>query len=132
MDPLSISAAAAAFLKIFIDTIHYIKKTVETIKHAKEILIKLLEQTERVRLLLERLRCLTKQLGKRASLALSYNDSEPRVTMNEMHTLIKAIAAKKNLIAVQMLFHKKEVDRLLGKLQQHEKDFVTVLLTIAT
>ena len=132
MDPLSISAAAAAFLKIFIDTIHYIKKTVETIKHAKEILIKLLAQTERVRLLLEQLRCLTKQLRKRASLALSYNDSEPRATMNEMHTLVKAIAAKKNLIAVQMLFHKKEVDRLLGKLQQHEKDFVTVLLTIAT
>jgi hypothetical protein len=89
MDPLSITTSATAFLGICMQTIQLIQRTIETVKNSRSLLVKLLSQTERLRLNLEQLRSLTAQLGTRAGTLLSYNDSAPRQTMRELNELVK-------------------------------------------
>ena len=132
MDPLSITASATAFLGICMQTIQLIQRTIETVKNSRSLLVKLLSQTERLRLNLEQLRSLTAQLGTRAGTLLSYNDSAPRQTMKELNELVKKIAENPSYLGIQTLLNKSKVDGLVERLKKHEEEIVTVLLSIAT
>jgi hypothetical protein len=132
MDPLSITASASAILAICTAAVNLIKVAIETVKNSKKLLVKLLSQTESLRLHLEHLRSLTKQLGSRATLSLSYNDSAPRTTIMELRDLVKEIAEKPGFIGVQMLLKKGKVEALTERLKRHEEEIVNVLVTIAT
>ncbi len=132
MDPLSVTTSATAILAICLQTVHLIQRTIETVKNARKVLVRLLSQTERLRLILEQLRSLTKQLGARGGLLLSFNDSSPKTTINELNTLVKSIADKSNFVGIQMLLNKGKVDSLLEKLKGHEEEVMTILLSIAT
>jgi division protein CdvB (Snf7/Vps24/ESCRT-III family) len=132
MDPLSITTSATAILAICLQAVHLIQRTIETVKNARKLLVKLLSQTERLRLILEQLRSLTKQLGTRAGgLVLSYNDSGPKTTINDLNVLVRSIAEKTNFVSLQMLLNKSKVDTLVEKMKLHEEEVVTVLLSIA-
>lgn len=131
MDPLSITTSATAILAICLQAVHLIQRTIETVKNARKLLVKLLAQTERLRLILEQLRCLTKQLGSRGGLLLSYNDSAPKTTIRDLNTLVTTISGKSNFVGIQMLLNKSKVDVLVEKMKKHEEEVVTVLLSIA-
>jgi hypothetical protein len=107
MDPLSVSASAAALLTICAQAVQILKRTIETLRIAKEFLLKLLSQTERVRLFLEQLRGLTKQLGHRSEILLAYNDSGPRETINELNSFVRNMAQSKTWVGLRMLLHQK-------------------------
>lgn len=94
--------------------------------------MKLLSQTERLRLNLEQLRSLTKQLGSRSGVSLTYNDSAPRQTIQELHQLVMAMASGPSYLGLQALLNKSKVDDLLDRLRVHEQEIVLVLLSIAT
>ncbi len=132
MDPLSINSSATFLLAICLQAVHLIQRTIETVKNARKLLVKLLSQTERLRLILEQLRSLTKQLGSRAgSLLLSYNDSEPRTTINDLNSLVRSIAEKTTFVGLQMLLNRSKAEALVAKMKTHEEEIVTVLLSIA-
>jgi hypothetical protein len=105
MDPLSASASAAALLTICVQAVQVLKKTIETLRNAKEFLLKLLNQTERVRLFLEQLRSLSKQLGDRSDILLAYNDSAPRETINELNIFVHHMAQNATWLRLRMLLH---------------------------
>ncbi|KAH8683230.1 hypothetical protein BGZ60DRAFT_524566 [Tricladium varicosporioides] len=132
MDPISIATSATAILGTCWETVRLIQKTIETVKNAKNLLVKLLSQTERFRLILEQLRGLSSQLGTKSGLLLSYNDSAPKATMKELNSLVKSMAEKPNFIGLQMLFKQSKVDDLVARLKLHEDEVVTVLLFMAT
>ena len=108
MDPLSVSASAAALVTICVQTVQTLKRVIENLKGAKGVSLKLLSQTERVRLFLEQLRSLTKQVGTRSEILLAYNDSAPRATINEFNALVHDIARRgkvpREISSVQQLF----------------------------
>jgi hypothetical protein len=113
-------------------TVDLIQTMIETVKNSRKLLVKLLSQTERLRLNLEQLRCLTKQLGTRGGILLSYNDSAPKMTIRELHELVKQMASKSSFLGIQTLLHKNKVNALIERLKQHEEEIVRVLLSIAT
>lgn len=132
MDPLSISVSVTALISVCSQTVQLIQRTIETVKNTGKLLIKLLSQTESLRLILEQLCGLTKQLGTKAGLLLSFNDSAPRITINELNSLVKSIAEKKNFMSLQMLLSKNKVDALVERIKSHEAEVLTVLLSVAT
>ena len=62
---------------------------------------------------------------------MSYNDSGPKTTINNLNTLVRSIAEKTNFVGLQMLLNKSKVDTLVEKMKMHEEEVVTVLLSIA-
>jgi hypothetical protein len=133
MDPLSITASATAIVTICLQTVRIIQKAIETIKNARSLLVKLLSHVERVRLLLEQLRGLTKQLGAKAGgLLLYFNDKETTATMRELKTLVTGIEGSGNFVGLQVLMKKSKVEALCVRLKAHEGEIVTVLLSVAT
>lgn len=105
--------------------------TIETVKNAKRLLIDLLGQLERFRLLLEQVRGLTRQLGNRSGLALSYNDRSPKATMNELKVLVQNVAETKNFLSIQTLLHRHPLNELAEKIKHHEGELYKLLLDIA-
>jgi hypothetical protein len=133
MDPLSITASATAIVTICIQTVRLLERTIETIKNARPLLVKLLSHVERVRLLLEQLRGLTTQLGaKGGALLLYFNDKDTRETMTELKTLVKGIREAGSFVGLQVLMKKSKADSLCERLKEHEGEIVTVLLSVAT
>jgi hypothetical protein len=132
MDPLSVSASAAALLTICAQAVRILKRTIESLRKAKEFLLQLLSQTERVRLFLEQLRSLTKQLGHRSEILLAYNDSGPRETINELNSFVRNMAQSTTWVRLRMLLHQTTADRLVERLHRHEEEIMQVLLSIAT
>lgn len=132
MDPLSVSASAVALLTICVQAVQILKDTIETLRSAKQFLLKLLSQTERVRLFLEQLRSLTKQLGHRSEVLLSYNDSDTRETIDELNTFVRNMAQNRTWIRLRVLLHQNTAEKLVNKLHRHEEEIMQVLLSIAT
>ena len=132
MDPLSVSASATALITICVQAVRLIKSTVETLKNAKTLLLNLLNQTERMRLFLERLRSLTHRLGDRQDLMLSFNDRTCKATLSELQLLVQKIGRTKNWVGLQILLNQNKSNDLLQRLKRHEEEIVTVLMFIAT
>jgi len=133
MDPLSVSASAAALVAILVQSVRLIKTAIETIKKAANELGKLLNRTERFRLLLEQLRSLTHQLGNRNnSLLLLFNDSECHETTRKLSALVGQVAKSNSLIGLRYLLLQNRAEELVVKLQTHEEEIQTVLLSVAT
>jgi Zn-dependent M16 (insulinase) family peptidase len=132
MDPFSITIGAIALIKMCTQVVLDIKKAVETVKGAKKLLIHILAQAERMRLLLEQMRSLTHQLQGRSSLILPFNDSACRETVKELKELVHEIVEAKTFLGLQTLLNKKKAGELLKKLRGHEKEIILVLTCITT
>lgn len=131
MDPLSVSASAVALITICVQTVKVLKQTIETIRNAKSFLLRLLSQTERIRIFLEQLRALTIQLGCRAGILLNFNDSGPKETINELHDFVQSIAQTPALIRIKVLLNRSTADSFVARLHRHEEEIMQTLLSVA-
>ncbi len=130
MDPVSLSAAAASLITICVQAVKILKQTIETIRNAKSSLLKLLSQTERIRIFLEQLRTLTIQLGPRAGILLIFNDSGPRETINELYVFVQSIAETPMRIRVKVLLNRSAADEFVKRLHRHEEEIMQTLLLV--
>ena len=131
MDPVSLSASAVALITLCVQTVKVLKQTIETIRNAKSFLLRLLSQTERIRIFLEQLRALTAQLGPRAGFLLSFNDSGPKETINELHVFVQSIAQTPALIRIKVLQNRSTADHFVERLHRHEEEIMQTLLLVA-
>ncbi len=130
MDPVSLSASAASLITICVQAVKILKQTIETIRNAKSSLLKLLSQTERIRIFLEQLRTLTIQLGPRAGILLIFNDSGPRETINELYVFVQSIAETPMRIRVKVLLNRSAADEFVQRLHRHEEEIMQTLLLV--
>lgn len=131
MDPLSVSVSATALLTICVQAVQILKRTIETLRNAKDFLLKLLSQTERVRLFLEQLRSITKQLGHRSEILLAFNESEPRATINELNVFVNDIAQRTAWVRLRVLLNQSAAEKFVERLHRHEEEIMQVLLSVA-
>ena len=132
MDPLSLSVAAVALITVCVQAVKVLKQTIETIRNAKSFLLRLLSQTERIRIFLEQLRALTAQLGPRAGILLNFNHSGPRETIDELYDFVQSIAQKTPaMIRIKILLHRSTADRFVERLHRHEEEIMQTLLSVA-
>lgn len=131
MDPVSLSASAAALITICVQAVKVMKQTIETIRNAKSFLLKLLSQTERIRIFLEQLRALTAQLGPRAGILLNFNDSGAKETINELHLFVQSIAQTPALLRIKVLLNRSAADHFVERLHRHEEEIMQTLLSVA-
>ena len=132
MDPISLAASAAGLITICVQAVKILKQTIETIKDSKSSLLRLLSQTERVRIFLEQLQTLTVQLGSRDGILLSFNDSGPRETINELHAFVQSVAQNPMWIRVKALLYRGKADGFVIRLHRHEEEIMQTLLSVAT
>lgn len=118
-----------------VQVVKLIKQTIETYKKRRPLLLKLLDKVERMRLMLHQLRSLTQQLAGRSSMALAFNDSACRETINELQTLVTTLATGPSwmdLPKAKFYLNQGKANELEQRLQEHEKEINTLLLFIAT
>jgi hypothetical protein len=132
MDPLSIASGVAQLIPFCIEAVQLIKNAIETLKNAKPILIKLLHEAERMRLLLDQVHSLTIQLHSRSTMLLPFNDSACKKTITKLRTLVLEIAKQKSTLNLQVLLQKPKANHLIQKLRRHEQEIVVLLLSVAT
>jgi Fungal N-terminal domain of STAND proteins len=133
MDPLSISASAAALITICIQTVQIIKKTIETVKTVKRELLNVLNETNRMRLLLEQLRGLTHQLGsKNNKILLAFDKTGCEEILGELKRLIDKLAQAELFVGFQFLIRRSKFEALVAGLRAQEDAIRTVLLSVAT
>ena len=132
MDPLSVTASAAGLATLCYQVVQMLKRTIESLKKAKEFLIQLLSQTERVRLLLEQLRGLSKQLGARDDILLAFSETGPMETIRELNAFAREMASRETWLRLRVLLSKNRADGLVKRLRRHEEEIGLVLLSIAT
>jgi len=130
MDPLSVTASAAALITICFKAVQAIKSVIERLRKAKAFLTVLLSQTEKVRLYLEQLRGLSKQLGPRSGILLAFDDSGPKTTIEELHAFALKMAHNPSWVQVRVLLSQSTADKLLARLQRHENEISQVLISI--
>lgn len=132
MDPLSIAVSASTLITICISTVLLIKKSLESLSHAGEELVKFLTRTERIRLLLEQLRGLTRQTSaSQNTLLLAYSDTECRNAILAVRSLVEKIGRSK-FSSIHFVINQNEAKALLDELDRHQADIETVLLSVAT
>lgn len=133
MDPLSISASAAALITICVQTIQTITKTIETVKTAKRELLNILNETNRMRLLLEQLRGLTHQLGsKNNKILLAFDKTGCEEILRELERLVDKLAHVEMFVGFQLLMRRSKFDALITGIRAQEDGIRTVLLSVAT
>jgi SMC interacting uncharacterized protein involved in chromosome segregation len=133
MDPLSISASAAALITICVQTVQIIKNTIENVKTAKRELLNILNETNRMRLLLEQLRGLTHQLGsKNNKILLAFNKTGCEEILGELKRLIDKLAQVEMFVSLQFLVRRSKFEALVAGLRAQEDGIRTVLLSVAT
>jgi hypothetical protein len=133
MDPLSISASAVGLITICYQTVQIIKKTIETVKTAKRELLNVLNETNRMRLLLEQLRGLTHQLGSRNNkILLAFDKTGCEEILGELRRLIDKLAQAELFVGFQFLVRRSKFDALVAGLRAQEDGIRTVLLSVAT
>jgi uncharacterized protein YoxC len=124
MDPLSVSVSATALLTICVQAVQILKRTIETLRNAKDFLLKLLSQTERVRHFLEQLRSLTKQLGHRSEILLAFNESGPRATINGLNVFVNDIAQRTAWVRLRVLLNQSAAEKFVERLYRHEEEIM--------
>ena len=133
MDPLSISASAAALITICVQTVQIIKKTIETVKTAKRELLTVLNATNRTRLLLDQLRGLTHQLGsKNNKILLAFDKIGCEEILDELKRLVDKLAQAESFTGFRFLVRRSKFEALAAGLRAQEDGIRTVLLSIAT
>lgn len=133
MDPLSISMSAVALIKICVQTVQILKKTIETVKTAKRELLNVLNETNRIRLLLEQLRGLTHQLGsKHNKILLAFDKTGCEEILGELKRLVDKLAQVEMFVGFQFLVRRSKFETLLTGLRAQEDEIRTVLLSVAT
>lgn len=133
MDPLSISASAAALIMICVQTVQIIRKTIETVKTAKRELLNVLNETNRMRLLLEQLRGLTHQLGsKNNKILLAFDKHGCEEILGELKRLVDKLAQVEMFVGFQFLIRRSKFEALIAGLRAQEDGIRTVLLSVAT
>lgn len=133
MDPLSISASAVALITVCVETVKIIKKTIETVKTAKRELLNILNETNRMRLLLDQLRGLTHQLGsKNNEILLAFDKAGCEDVLNDLRRLVDKLSQADKFIGFQFLVRKSKIETLLVGLRTQEDGIRTVLLSVAT
>lgn len=128
MDPV---ASAASLVAISIQVVKLLQQTAETIRDAKNSLVRLLSQTERIRLFLEQLQTFARQLGPRAGILLTFNDSGPRKTMEELYVFVQSITQKQMWIRVRVLLNQRTANDFVKRLHRHEEEIMQMLLAVA-
>ena len=131
MDPVSLCASAAALITICVQTVKVIKQTIETNRNAKNFLLSLLSQTERVRIFPEQVRALTEQLGSRAGILLNFNDCGPKETIKELQVFIQSIAQTPALTRIKELRNRSAADKFVERLHRHEEEIMQTLISVA-
>lgn len=133
MDPFSISIGVVALITVCVQTIKVIKKTIETVKTAKKELLRILNATNRMRLLLEQLRGLTHQLGgKNNKVLLAFDHAGCEEILGEVKRLIDKLAQVELFTGFQFLVRRSKFEALLAGLKVQESSIQTVLLSVAT
>ena len=133
MDPLSISASAVALITICVQTVQIIKKTIETVKTAKRELLNVLNETNKMRLLLDQLRGLTHQLGSQNNkILLAFDKTGCEEILSELKRLVDKLAQVEMFVGFQFLVRRSKFEALVAGLRAQEDGIRTVLLSVAT
>ncbi|EXJ74793.1 uncharacterized protein A1O5_01489 [Cladophialophora psammophila CBS 110553] len=133
MDPLTISTSAVALITVCIQIVQVIKKTVETMKTAKSELMNILNETIKMRLLLEQLRGLTHQLGSQNNtILLAFDETGCKYVLNELESLVNKLAQADKFLGFQFWVRRSKLDTLVAGLRVQEDGIRTVLLSVTT
>ncbi|KAK1073934.1 hypothetical protein LTR12_001341 [Friedmanniomyces endolithicus] len=133
MDPLSISASAVALITICVQSVKIIKNVIETVRTAKKELLKILNGTNRMRLLLDQLRGLTHQLGsKNNKILLAFDPSGCEDILGQLKRLVDKLAKVETFMGCQFLVRRSKFEELVASLKNQEEDIRLVLLSVAT
>ena len=138
MDPFSITTGVAALIGLCVGVVQTIKSFIEKTKSTKDVLVRLLNRTERVRLYLEHLRSLSSKLtsSSHRSIALPFKQEECKATMRNLfgliRTMVDASTKGKLQAAMALLREQKQIDNLTHQLTDHEQNIFSVLMLIAT
>ncbi|KAK0935873.1 hypothetical protein LTR29_012572 [Friedmanniomyces endolithicus] len=133
MDPLSISASAVALITICVQSVKIIKDAIETVRTAKKELLKILNGTNRMRLLLDQLRGLTHQLGsKNNKILLAFDPSGCEEILGQLKRLVDKLAKVETFLGCQFLVRRSKFEELVAGLKNQEDDIRLVLLSVAT
>ncbi|KAK1814275.1 hypothetical protein LTR12_011320 [Friedmanniomyces endolithicus] len=133
MDPLSISASAVALITICVQSVKIIKNVIETVRTAKKELLKILNGTNRMRLLLDQLRGLTHQLGsKNNKILLAFDPSGCEEILGQLKRLVDKLAKVETFMGCQFLVRRSKFEELVAGLKNQEDDIRLVLLSVAT
>ncbi len=133
MDPLSISASAVALITICVQSVKIIKNVIETVRTAKKELLKILNGTNRMRLLLDQLRGLTHQLGsKNNKILLAFDPSGCEEILGQLKRLVDKLAKVETFMGCQFLVRRSKFEELVAGLKDQEDDIRLVLLSVAT
>jgi hypothetical protein len=131
MDPVTLCTSVAALLTICVQAVQIMKQTIETLQKAKILLLKLLSQTERLRIFLEQLRGFAARLGSKSGILLAFNDSAPEATMKELKVFVIGMAQSNVWIRMKVLLYKNTADKFMERLHRHEEEITQVLQFIA-
>ncbi|PQE12473.1 hypothetical protein CJF30_00002332 [Rutstroemia sp. NJR-2017a BBW] len=133
MDPLSISASAAGLITICLQTIKLLKRTIETLRHAKQFLMNLLSQTERLRGLALRVVGAEGEggAGGIGKLVMAFDEYGVKLTLRELGEWVNEMVGSGGVgMAVRVLMGKGKGEGLLSRLRRHEEEILAVVLWI--
>lgn len=133
MDPLTISTSAVALITACVQTIQIIKKAIETVKTAKRELMKIFNETNQMRMLLEQLRGLTRQLGsKNNEILLGFDETGCRDVLDEMKRLVDKLAQVELLFGFRFLMRRSKFEALVAELRAQRDGICAVLISVGT
>ena len=109
------------------------QKTIEAMKTAKKELLNILNETNKMRLLLEQLQGLTHQLGsKNNKILLAFDKAGCEEVLGELKSLINKLAPAEMFVGFQFLVRRSKFEALVGGLRAQEDGIRTVLLSVTT
>lgn len=136
IDPVSAASLAVELAAVCVRVFKVIKKTIETRKKIRGHLLELLNRVERMRNILELLRCLLREISKteHRDLAINLNEEGCRQTMKELQVLTDKLArtnlTSQFLASIQWQTNETEAKELVIKLQNQEQEIVNILVMI--
>lgn len=136
IDPVSAASLAVELAAVCVRVFKVIKKTIEARKKIKGHLLELLNRVERMRNILELLRCLLREISKteHRDLAINLNEEGCRRTMKELQVLADKLArtnlTSQFLAGIQWQKNETEAKELVIKLQNQEQEIVNILVMI--
>lgn len=137
IDPVTASNAAIEVVGICVKVVKLIKRAIETMKQAREGLLELVNQTERMRTILDLVRVLCTELKgtpQEGQEFIPLNRDQCLRTMADLEALANKIAGvwvkNKAFAGVQWLWYKNRAEELVERLHKQEGDIVNLLTII--